>query len=327
MTQTSGPISSGTLVERQFTDTMWRDLFGDEPGVVGDLDGSAYAYTLSLNSDVMSIGSSTQDSKSVVGGFSHKIPAGAPEPITIPAASGADRTDLIVVRYDPANIGAPGPCRLARIAGTSVALPAYDASPPGVEDLPLWYVTRRPGQALSQATVRRAFTRLARILDVPPSVPLPPSAPLGYEARHGDQQYRRELGAASTPVWRQSGPTSRNGPLTPIGGWADHAGGYPPPGYRLTSERVVHLQGLVRRTGPTFTFTTLAYQFATMPPEIVPPTNRAPTTYAGQGANKVAVRILITGGSNALTFQATDSPGTMESGAGHISLDGISWYL
>ena len=202
MAQESGPISQGTTAERQFTDVRWRDIFGDESGVIGDTDGTAYKYSLSTNSDVVSIGSSTIRSTARVAGFGHAIPVGSPEGITIPAASGSARTDIIALRYDPAFTGLPGPVRLTRIAGTSSSLPAYDAAPPGVEDLPLWSITRQPGQALSQATVKRMYTRIAPALDVAPTVPLPSSSPLGTEVRYVDQQWRRELDSNGVPVWR-----------------------------------------------------------------------------------------------------------------------------
>lgn len=203
MTQTSGPISQGTIAERQFTDVLWRDLFGGEPGVIGDLDGTAYAITLPPDSDTAAIGSSTQNSLSMVAGFVHKIPAGAAEGVTIPAANAVARTDLIVVRYDPANTGAPGPCRLVRIEGTNSGQPAYDAAPPGVEDLPLWAVTRQPGQALSQAAVKRVFPRLAPVLNLPDGAPLPTSSPLGTVLQQGRVTYRRELDSSQVPVWVQ----------------------------------------------------------------------------------------------------------------------------
>lgn len=201
MAQSSGPISQGTDAERQFTDVMWRDLFGDEPGVVGDISGAAYQLTLPTNSDVAQIGSATQDSVARLAGFAHRIPAGQPESITIPAASGTAQTSIVALRYDPAYTGAPGPVRLIRIAGTSASLPAYDSSPPGVEDLPLWAVTRQPNQALSQATVLRIFPRLAPVLDVPVGAALPLSSPLGTRLHQGANQYVRQLGGAGAPTW------------------------------------------------------------------------------------------------------------------------------
>lgn len=201
MTQTSGPISQGTTAERQFTDVLWRDLFGDEPGVLGDLDGSAYAITLPTGSDIATVGSATQRSVARVAGFAHVIPQGAPEGITIPVASGSARTDIVALRYDPSYTGAPGPVRLVRVAGTSSGIPVYDAAPPGVEDLPLWAVTRQPGQALSQATALRLFPRLAPSLDLPTGAPLPLSSPIGATARQGGTQYRRALDGSGNPVW------------------------------------------------------------------------------------------------------------------------------
>lgn len=201
MAQSSGPIAVGTVAERQFSDVIWRNRFGDEPGVLGDMNGSSYALTLPAGSDVASVGSTTQASLATVAGFSHSIPAAAPETITIPPAVGSARNDIISLRYDPAYTGAPGPVRLFRIAGAGTALPTYDASPPGIEDLPLWSVTRSPGQSLSLAIVKRMFPRIALSLEVGINSPLPLSSPLGTIARQGTSTFRRALDASSNPVW------------------------------------------------------------------------------------------------------------------------------
>lgn len=152
MAQSSGPITSGTLAERQMTDALWRDIFGFEAGVIGDIDGTAYKLTFTAGSDFVAVGSTTIDSFARVAGFSHKVPVSSPESINIPVAA-STRTDVIAIRYDPAHTGALGPCRLVRIAGTSAAIPTLDTTAPGVEELPLWAITRGAGQALNQATV------------------------------------------------------------------------------------------------------------------------------------------------------------------------------
>lgn len=207
MAQSSGPISQGTLAERQFTDVLWRDLFGDEPGVIGDMDGTAYAVTLPGSGDVVSVGSPTEVSTASVAGFVHRIPTASTEPLTIPAASGAARTDIISLRYDPAYTGAPGPVRLFRIPGTTSALPAYDAAPPGVEDLPLWAITRQPSQALNLATLLRLYPRRAPVLHIAEAAPLPLSSPLGTLLFKGSNlQYRRDLSIANVPQWEQVVP-------------------------------------------------------------------------------------------------------------------------
>lgn len=205
MAQSSGPISQGTIAERQMTDVLWRDRFGDESGVLGDLNGTAYAIVLPSDSDVAQIGSATQVSTATVAGFAHRIPADSPEPITIPAASGSARTDIVALRYDPAFTGLPGPVRLVRIAGTSAGLPVYDDAQPGVEDLPLWAVTRQPGQALSQATVQRLYSRIAPVITVPVGAPLPVSSPIGTLAKQSSSSYRRDLDSSGVPVWARDG--------------------------------------------------------------------------------------------------------------------------
>jgi hypothetical protein len=176
-------------------------MFGDEPGVMGDMDGTAYALNLSGGADVVNVGSSTQASLARVAGFAHRIPQSTPEPITIPAASGSARTDIICLRYDPAFTGLPGPVRLTRIAGSSISVPAYDSSPPGVEDLPLFSITRQPGQGLNLATVARMFPRIAPTLELSVGATLPTSAPLGTTVTQGSTIYRREM-VSGSPAWR-----------------------------------------------------------------------------------------------------------------------------
>jgi hypothetical protein len=199
--QSSGPIGTGTTAERQFSDVLWRDLFGQEPGVLADMNGSSYALTLPGSGDVVSVGSTTQASLAMVAGFLHRIPQSSPDTITIPAASGSARTDIIALRYDPAYTGAPGPVRLFRIAGSGSSLPAYDSSPGGIEELPLWSITRSPGQALSLATVGRMYPRLAPTLDLPAGAPLPTNSPLGTRVYQGTSSWRRALDGTNNPVW------------------------------------------------------------------------------------------------------------------------------
>lgn len=206
MAQSSGPIAQGTDAERQMSDVLWRDLFGDEPGVVGDTNGTAYNLLLASDSNNATIGSSSIASISKVSGFAHRIPVGQPEVVTVPPAVGSARTDIISVRYDPAYSGAPGPLRLYRIEGTSSALPSYDADYPGVEDLPLWSITRQPGQALSQATVVKMAPRITPRLLIEPSAPLPLSSPFGTIVRRGADEYVRILDGNGVPVWALDRP-------------------------------------------------------------------------------------------------------------------------
>lgn len=223
MAQSSGPIAQGTNAERQLTDVTWRDMFGDEPGVVGDMDGSSYALALPSSSDVASVGSPTQVSTARVAGFVHRIPAASPEGITIPVASGSARTDILALRYDPAFTGLPGPVRLTRIPGTTAALPTYDAGPPGVEDMPLWGITRQPGQSLSQATVTQLFPRLAPALSLADDAALPLSSPLGTVVFQGTGMYRRVL-VSGTPAWARALTNNAGTSGLPIAGSAPPAG-------------------------------------------------------------------------------------------------------
>jgi hypothetical protein len=199
--QSSGPVSQGTTGERQFSDALWRARFGDEPGVLNDMNGTSYALTAPSSGTNFSIGSGNQQSMATVAGFVHTIPAGSPESISIPDASGGTRTDIIGLRYDPSWGGALGPVRLVRIAGTTATVPAYDADTTGIEELPLWSVTRAVGQAASAATINRMFPRLAPMLDLPTGAPLPLNSPLGTRVFQGANSWRRALDNSNNPVW------------------------------------------------------------------------------------------------------------------------------
>lgn len=204
MPETSGPRVTGTDAERQFDDLMWRDMFGSEAGVVGDIDGSAYKLTLPSGSNFVSVGSTTQPSLSVVGGFRHRISAGDTQSVEFAPVVGTARTDLLVARLNLLSFtGAPGPVRLVAIQGTSTSIPTFDDAAPGVEDLPLWSITRQPGQSLAQAVTKRLFTRISPVLGLAPDALLPPSAPLDTIVRQGDVEYRRVLDSVGLPAWRR----------------------------------------------------------------------------------------------------------------------------
>lgn len=202
MTQVSRPLTGA-----DWTDAEFRRHGSQVSGIKGDLDGTAYAITLSPDSDVAQIGSATQESLASVAGFDHWIAAASSQGVTIPAASGGSRTDVIVLRYDPTNTGEPGPVRLAVVSGTTGSgLPTWDESPSGSQDLPLWAVTRAPGQALSQAPARSLRRWYATSLTVPTVADLTALvAPVGTEARVGSfgvfSRYVRGLDGVNNPTW------------------------------------------------------------------------------------------------------------------------------
>lgn len=243
------PQSSAPLVDFNLSDADWRDAFGDEAGVLGDLNGSAYKLSLPTDSDVVLVGSTNQRSIARVAGFVHRIPAGETEPVIIPAASGTAHTDIIALRYDPEFRGQPGPVRLVRVAGTSAGLPVYDDSAPGIEDLPLWAITRQPGQALSQATVRQLFPRLTPTLDVPVGAPLPTSSPLSTIARQGSAEFIRTLGGGGVPVWASTAvtpPAWQN--ITYAQGYSQAEATGPAQGKLIEDGATVRLRGGIRRS-------------------------------------------------------------------------------
>lgn len=194
--------SSAPIVDVNLSDQDWRDLFGEEAGVIGDVNGTSYALTTATDSDVIQVGSPSQRSLARVAGFKHVIPPGEPESITVPAASGSARTDIIALRYDPSYSGLPGPVRVVLLSGSASGPATVDDSAPGIEELPLWAVTREPGQALSQAVKQQLFTRIAPSLDLPVGTALPASSPLGTTVYQGGTTYRRVLDGTSAPVWQ-----------------------------------------------------------------------------------------------------------------------------
>lgn len=247
MPEVSGPRVTGTLAERQFDDLIWRDLFGTESGVINDMDGSAYKVTLPSSGNVVTFGSTSQASLSVVGGFRHRISAGDTQTVTLPAMGGAARTDIVVARLDLATFtGAPGPVRLTPITGTSTSIPMVDDSAPGVEDLPLWAFTRQPGQTAAQAVVTRLFTRLSRVRGVAPGAPLPLTASLDSVAIRDGVEYRRVLGSASVPEWKEITTVAPTVTAFPGAfGWGVVTG-YAKPGFFKDSSGVVHGSGAMR---------------------------------------------------------------------------------
>ena len=147
MTQTSAP-----LIGVEFPDDAWRTLAAaDTDGILGDPAGTAsYSLTLPTSGNNVTVGVGAAR----VAGFLHQVTAS--ESITIPAPTSRARTDVITARYDAtwANDGGARPVRLNRVAGTEGSgTPTLDTSPPGVQELPLWRITRSPSQALNLATV------------------------------------------------------------------------------------------------------------------------------------------------------------------------------
>jgi hypothetical protein len=196
---------AGPLLGQNFTDAVWRAIFGAEPSIVGDTNGSSYGITLPPASDSVELGSASIESRSVVGGFGHVIPAGTTQSLEIPASTNPTigRTDLITVRLDQSSFTtAPGPVRVYRVPGVegSADRPAYDGGPPGVEDMPLYAITRKQGQALTEAIIVDLRVRTGPHLYVAPGALMPTNVPLGSTATRGTIDYSREL-VSGTATW------------------------------------------------------------------------------------------------------------------------------
>lgn len=203
---------SGPLTDQNFTDDQWQAIFGSNAGVIGDTDGTAYNITLPPATDTVEIGSATIDSRSVVGGYEHLIPAGTTQSLSIPASTNPTigRTDLIVARFNAATFTtAPGPVRLVRIAGTegSAALPSHDTTLPSPVDLVLYAITRKQGQGLNQAIVVDRRPRAGWNYLIPPGGSLPQTAPLGATATRDGIRYRRDFDGATVDWIQETWPT------------------------------------------------------------------------------------------------------------------------
>ena len=188
---------SGPLTNQAFTDAQWRALV-DRTGIIGDLNGTSYGFTFNTTSENATIGSVTQDSVGAVDGSYHRIPANQRHDVVIPKPVSATRTDLLVLRYDPALTGTD-PVLLTRIAGAEGGgVPAFDATTPGVKDLPLWEV-RRTVAGTTSTVDRRSYTGWpVSVATVDHLV----ASPLGTRATvGGTTEYVRRRGAQASPEW------------------------------------------------------------------------------------------------------------------------------
>lgn len=148
--------SSGPFVDEPFTDAQFRHIVGDDSSIRYDFDGTAFKLTLSATSNIATVGSATQDSIAVVAGREHLIPAGQPQEIEIPEATGPGQAWFLCSRHEPEwssrSAGDDGPVRLAVVAREEAA--SYpDVSYPGVENLVHYEISRAVNESLSQASV------------------------------------------------------------------------------------------------------------------------------------------------------------------------------
>ena len=207
MPAVSFPVADG---ETPFTDQQWRYLMGAEAGVVGDVDGSAFAYSTPAGGNELVLGSPTQPSVAVVGGFGLLIPAGESAAIEVPPETNAGgRTDIVSVRFNPAAT-LTAPCELYRTAGTvgSPSRPSVDEGPPGLEHLALYAVTRKgngtSAQGIDQAAVVPLFHRIGPNILVPNGREMPENVPLGSRARRDGVEWIRDM-VSGTPAWVKEG--------------------------------------------------------------------------------------------------------------------------
>lgn len=217
MTETSFPIKG-----KKFSTADWRSIFGAiSGGIAGDYAGDAYAIVRGVG-DSATVSIMGSDAVCLIGGFAHSIPVVSEVKssvvLTVPAPTSQPRTDLIVARFNPANEAAPGgPISLALVSGTEgnpPPVPTVDGTPPGLQDVPLWSVTRSPGSTMATATIIDLRVWVGRHIRTSNSVPgvnintlvepigttvaIPNPNPGGYPLT----EYRRIL-SLSTVIWQR----------------------------------------------------------------------------------------------------------------------------
>jgi len=205
---------SGPIIDLDYTDEQFQAGHADDAGIVNDYDGSAFRLVLPNSGNEALIGSTTQDSVAMVGGYPIFIAEDTQQSVDIPTSSNSavGRTDLIVCRYSSAWLASePGPVRIHRIAGVegsgnapSLTNNAYG----GTKDMVLFEVNRKQG---GQPTlVRDRRVRVGRNLYLRPGAPLP-NAPLGYTATREGIVWSREIGTDASPTW-----VERSRPITTL---------------------------------------------------------------------------------------------------------------
>lgn len=339
---------SGPLVGDNFTDAQWRAIFGGEPGIVGDVDGSAYNLTLGAGTDDAQLGSVTQDSVAVVGGFMHRIAEDSTQAVTIPSSTNVvGRTDIIAVRLDAGTYtSAPGPCRLVRIAGVegSSARPSMDEAPPGVEDFPLWAVTRKgngtTAEGLNQAAKVDLRRRTGPNLTVPAGESLPVNVPIGTRARRGDAEFVREM-VGSSAAWSEINPLRTGTIAYHISGgsaaYGRYSSSYPASIRYVLRDGVVTLSGMAKRIAST----TSVANGGDFPLTEPLPVEIRPSQITNGVVGTAAASLVSTHASTELIYKSSDGrlyvrhrrllgdtssvPITQDSW--WVSLEGIGWVL
>ncbi|MDR7385202.1 hypothetical protein [Promicromonospora iranensis] len=195
---------SGPKIDLDYTSDEFQIGHADDAGIVNDYDGSAFRLVLPSSGTEALIGSTTQDSVAMVGGYPIFIGEDTFQSVDIPVSSNSavGRTDLIVCRYSAAwLVGEPGPVRIHRIGGVegsgkapSLVNDAYG----GTKDLVLFEINRKQGQQPTLVADRRI--RVGRHLYVRAAGTLP-NAPLGYTATKDGVEWSREIGSDSSPTW------------------------------------------------------------------------------------------------------------------------------
>ena len=239
--------SSFPVLEQPLTDQQWGQVIeGLGSGILarqsepygipsGGIDNAANTFRIAGRSPV------TGDGRAVVSGFLHRYDAN--EVFTCPAVS-ATTTYYFGLTYDPtkhADSGGP----------VSLTLTTSRPSGSGKVYLPIYRITRRANELLSDATVvdERAF--VAPQITVKGAAALPPAdSVLSYTVAtdwETGQQWQMQLNgswktigaATSLPVLSMAGWTTSGSDITLI--------------RRADGTSWAHIDGVITRTGATFT--------------------------------------------------------------------------
>lgn len=125
--------------------------------------------------------------------------------------------------------------------------------------------------------------------------------------------------------------TGTTGTIAAAAGWDWFASGHPNPFYHLSSDGVVTLHGIYRRTAADFTVATdgSVYNFATLPAAIIPTVHKpAASAYIGLAGGRVPCVLNIVGSSASLGFIAyAGMGGTLNQTTGFVNINGYSYKL
>jgi len=235
VSQTSYPV-----VNADHTGAQWRTVQDIGDGIVNDLDGSAYALTVT-GSDTCTIGLGTYR----VDGTAHEIHTGA-ETVTL-AAVATPTTYLIGIKVDFSVETTPA--QLSLVSGVKATLLSGLTGSQRI--VPLYEIDRSASTVLSASPRRDYRVWAAEQAYAATLAAASADAPIGAILRTPEGVRLRHL-VSGVPAWATL-DLKPSAAITPAVGWAAYAGNGPQA--RVTADGLLVLSGLVSRTGTTVTMT------------------------------------------------------------------------